>query len=385
MTMTEEPTQQPAPDATQWYSLSVDDAVARLGVDATAGLSASEVTSRIAKYGKNEVATEPPPTLWQIAKGQIANPMNIMLLIVSIASFAIEQIATGAIVMALVLFNVIMGTNQERKAMASVDALAQLQVPMARVRRDGSVEEVDSVGLVPGDILLVEAGDLVPADARIISSASLEVQEAALTGESAPIAKDSLQLGDEEQPLGDRTNLVFQNTQVTRGSAELVVVATGQSTQMGQIAEHGVRDAAHQVAAAGRTRRAHEDLRLPRLGCRCDHRDRRHRTRPGLRDADPALRVDGDLGDPDGPPDVRAADALVGSATTRRVESRGQVAQRRRDARRHHGDQQRQDRHAHDERDDVGHDDDRRLVVQGRGQRLCDLRGHSRPRRRTNP
>jgi P-type Ca2+ transporter type 2C len=129
-----------------------------------------------------------------------------------------------------------MGTNQERKAMASVDALAQLQVPMARVRRDGTVEEVDSVGLVPGDIVLVEAGDLVPADARIISSASLEVQEAALTGESAPIAKDSTTLADEEQPLGDRTNLVFQNTQVTRGSAELVVVATGQSTQMGQIA-----------------------------------------------------------------------------------------------------------------------------------------------------
>ena len=171
-----------------------------------------------------------------MAKAQIANPMNIMLLIVAIASFAIGQIATGIVVASLVTFNVVMGTNQERKAMASVDALSQLQVPMARVRREGTVEQVDSVGLVPGDILLVEAGDLVPADARIISSASLEVQEAALTGESAPIAKNSTALGDEEQPLGDRTNLVFQNTQVTRGSAELVVVATGQSTQMGQIA-----------------------------------------------------------------------------------------------------------------------------------------------------
>ncbi|MGA7758103.1 MAG: cation-transporting P-type ATPase, partial [Ilumatobacteraceae bacterium] len=176
--MTDEPTQQPAPSDTQWYSLSVDDTVARLGVDAASGLSATDVTSRVATYGKNEVATEPPPTTWQMAKAQIANPMNIMLLIVSIASFTIDQIATGAIVMALVLFNVIMGTNQERKAMASVDALAQLQVPMARVRRDGTVEEVDAVGLVPGDILLVEAGDLVPADARIVSSASLEVQEA---------------------------------------------------------------------------------------------------------------------------------------------------------------------------------------------------------------
>jgi Ca2+-transporting ATPase len=240
MTMTAPPTEPPkgpsAQEDTRWYALSGDDAVARLGVEATSGLSAAEVTSRLAKYGKNEVATEPPPTTWQIARGQIANPMNIMLLIVSIASFTIGQVATGTIVMALVLFNVIMGTNQERKAMASVDALAQLQVPTARVRRDGTVEEVDSVGLVPGDILLVEAGDLVPADARILTSASLEVQEASLTGESAPIAKDSVTLADEEQPLGDRTNLVFQNTQVTRGSAELVVVATGQSTQMGQIA-----------------------------------------------------------------------------------------------------------------------------------------------------
>ena len=133
MTMTEEPTEQPEPDSTQWYSMSVDDTVARLDVDAGSGLAAGEVTSRLAKYGTNEVATEPPPTTWQMAKAQIANPMNIMLLIVSVASFTIDQIATGAIVMALVLFNVIMGTNQERKAMASVDALAQLQVPTARV------------------------------------------------------------------------------------------------------------------------------------------------------------------------------------------------------------------------------------------------------------
>ena len=187
--------------------------------------------------GANEIATEPPPTLWAVAKGQLANPMNIMLLIVSIASFAIGQVATGVIVLALVSFNVIMGTNQERKAMASVEALAQLQVPKARVRRSGSVEEVDSTGLVPGDVVLIEAGDLVPADARIVTSASLEVQEASLTGESAPIAKDATTLPEGETALGDRTNLVFQNTQVTRGSATVVVVATGASTQMGHIAD----------------------------------------------------------------------------------------------------------------------------------------------------
>ena len=220
-----------------WYAMSVGDVVARVGVDAEDGLDADEVQRRLAEFGRNEIATEPPPTLWAVAKGQLANPMNIMLLIVSIASFAIGQVATGVIVLALVSFNVVMGTNQERKAMASVEALAQLQVPVARVRRSGSVEQVDSTGVVPGDVVLIEAGDLVPADARIVTSASLEVQEASLTGESAPIAKDATTLPEGELALGDRTNLVFQNTQVTRGSATVVVVATGGSTQMGHIAD----------------------------------------------------------------------------------------------------------------------------------------------------
>ena len=217
--------------------MSADDVVARVGVDAERGLDPDEVQRRLAEFGRNEIATEPPPTLWEVAKGQLANPMNIMLLIVSIASFAIGQVATGVIVLALVSFNVIMGTSQERKAMASVEALAQLQVPKARVRRSGSVEEVDSTGLVPGDVVLIEAGELVPADARIVTSASLEVQEASLTGESAPIAKDATTLPEGETALGDRTNLVFQNTQVTRGSAAVVVVATGAATQMGHIAD----------------------------------------------------------------------------------------------------------------------------------------------------
>ena len=232
MTMTDR-----IPPTTSWYSLSAGEAVDELGTDAEHGLSADEVQTRIARYGANVIATEPPPTLWDMAKGQLANPMNIMLLIVSIASFVIGQFATGAVVMALVLLNVGMGTNQERKAMASVEALAELQVPTARVRRSDRVEEVDASGLVPGDILLLEAGDVVPADARIVSSASLEVQEASLTGESAPIAKDAITLPDTETPLGDRTNLVFQNTLVTRGSATVVVVATGASTQMGHIAD----------------------------------------------------------------------------------------------------------------------------------------------------
>ena len=219
-----------------WYALSPEDVARQIGVDPDRGLDAGEVTRRLAEYGPNELAVEPPPSVWVVGRGQLANPMNIMLLIVSGASFGIGQVATGVVVLGLVVFNVVMGSAQELKARASVEALAQLQVPRARVRRSGQVEEIESTQLVPGDVGLLEAGDVVPADGRIVTSATLEVQEAALTGESAPIAKDRVTLPGGEIALGDRTNLVFQNTQITRGTATFVVTATGQATQMGQIA-----------------------------------------------------------------------------------------------------------------------------------------------------
>jgi P-type Ca2+ transporter type 2C len=228
-------TKQPAEHAA-WYALSAEEAARAMGVDPDQGLGAGEVTQRLAEYGPNELPTEPPPSLWVVARGQLANPMNIMLLIVCAASFAIGQVPTGIVVLGLVTFNVVMGTNQELKARASVEALAKLQVPRARVRRSGQVEELESTKLVPGDVVLLEAGDVVPADGRILSSATLEVQEAALTGESAPIAKDRVTLPEGEVPLGDRTNLVFQNTQVTRGTATFVVTATGAATEIGRIA-----------------------------------------------------------------------------------------------------------------------------------------------------
>jgi Ca2+-transporting ATPase len=231
MTTMQHPAENLAP-----YALSAQDVTAQMGVDADEGLTAAEVDRRLAEYGPNELPKEPPPSMWVVARGQLVNPMNIMLLLVVVASFAIVQIPTALVVLGLVLFNVVMGTNQELKARASVEALAQLQVPHARVRRSGQVEQIDSTKLVPGDIVLLEAGDVVPADGRIISSATLEVQEAALTGESAPVPKDPGTLPEGEVALGDRTNLVFQNTQVTRGTTEFVVTGTGTATQMGQIA-----------------------------------------------------------------------------------------------------------------------------------------------------
>jgi len=219
-----------------WYAVSAETAATQMGVEPDHGLSDADATRRLEEYGPNELPADPPPSMWVVARDQLVNPMNIMLLIVVAASFAIVQIATALVVLALVTFNVVMGTVQELKARASVQALAQLQVPHARVRRSGQVEQIESTRLVPGDIVLLEAGDVVPADGRIISSATLEVQEAALTGESAPVAKDAGTLPEGEVALGDRTNLVFQNTQVTRGTAAFVVTGTGSTTEMGRIA-----------------------------------------------------------------------------------------------------------------------------------------------------
>jgi Ca2+-transporting ATPase len=219
------------------WNRSATEVATELAVDPELGLGGAEVQRRLGEYGPNELPKEPPPSMWVVARGQASNPMNIMLLIVAVASFAIGQVPTGLVVTALVTFNVVMGSQQELKARASVEALAQLQVPHAHLRRDGHVEEIESTGIVPGDVMLLEAGDIVPADGRIVTSATLELQEAALTGESAPVAKDGRTVLDPETGLGDRTNLVFQNTQVTRGTAAAVVTATGEATEMGRIAD----------------------------------------------------------------------------------------------------------------------------------------------------
>jgi Ca2+-transporting ATPase len=162
--------------------------------------------------------------------------MNLMLVAVVVVSLLIGQFSTGVIVGLLILLNVVLGSRQELKARESVDALSSLQVPQCKVLRDGSVGLVPASEVVPGDVVVLEAGDLVPADGRVVRSATLEAQEAALTGESAPVAKDAGVLPDAEIGLGDRANMLFQNTSVTRGTASMVVTATGMGTQMGQIA-----------------------------------------------------------------------------------------------------------------------------------------------------
>ncbi len=218
------------------HSLLGSEVVAELGTDASHGLTPPEAANRLRTYGPNQITGEKPPSGWKIALTQLRDPMNLMLVAVAVVSVVIGQASTGILVGLLVVLNVVLGARQELKAQASVDALSKMQVPQSRVVRGGTLLLVPAIDVVPGDIVQVEAGDLVPADGRILRSATLEVQEAALTGESAPVAKDAAPLPAGDVPLGDRANMLFQNTSVTRGTASMVVTATGMDTQMGQIA-----------------------------------------------------------------------------------------------------------------------------------------------------
>ncbi|MEV6272216.1 cation-translocating P-type ATPase [Kribbella sp. NPDC051936] len=218
------------------YALPPDAVVAAAGSDTGSGLSATEAAQRLSSYGPNEIPAEKPPSVWAVAGQQLRDPMNIMLIGVVVVSLLIGELSTGIIVALLIVLNVGLGTRQELTARASVNALATLQVPQARVVRDGEPAMIPATEVVPGDIVQVEAGDIVPADGRIVQSATLEAQEAALTGESAPIAKDANALDSSDVGLGDQTDMLFQGTSVTRGTGTVVVTATGLQTQMGRIA-----------------------------------------------------------------------------------------------------------------------------------------------------
>src|SRR6478735_1684183 len=226
----------PGPDAAQPYALDAADVAAGMGSDPVAGLTDADAVARLARYGPNQITGEKPPSVLTVALSQLRDPMNVMLVAVTVVSFLIGQVSTGVIVGLLILLNVVLGSRQELKARASVDALSNLQVPQAKVVRSGSLVLVPAVDVVPGDLVQVEAGDIVPADGRIIRSATLEVQEAALTGESAPVAKDARTLPAGDVAIGDRSNMLFQNTSVTRGTAVMVATDTGMQTQMGRIA-----------------------------------------------------------------------------------------------------------------------------------------------------
>jgi Ca2+-transporting ATPase len=222
--------------ARTWYDISADDATAALGVDGEQGLSGAEATSRLAQYGPNKFAEAAPEPRWHALIRQYYDPMQIVLLVAGLGSlWPLKQYGTGVMLIVLTVFNAILSLNQEGKAAAAVAALQKMMIIKAKVRRDGQLIEVPAHELVPGDVVQVEAGDIIPADGRILVSATLECAESALTGESVPVSKGVETVEGEKVPLGDRTDMVFMNTNCTRGTARFVVTATGMETEVGHI------------------------------------------------------------------------------------------------------------------------------------------------------
>ena len=173
---------------------------------------------------------------WHAFVRQYDDPMQIGLLAAGIGSlYPLKQLGTGLLLILLTLFNAVMDLQQEGKAAAAVAALQKMTIIKAKVRRDGQLAEIPAGQLVPGDIVAIEAGDIVPADGRLLKAATLEVDESALTGESLPVAKGTEPVAGAGTPLGDRTDMVYMNTNVTRGAGEFVITATGMATEVGHI------------------------------------------------------------------------------------------------------------------------------------------------------
>jgi Ca2+-transporting ATPase len=221
---------------TDWYRLSAEDACAELGVDPARGLSESQVVRRREEYGPNRLAEEAKEPGWRAFVRQYHDLMQLVLLGAAIISMAaLQEFSTGVVIIALTVVNALLGLSQEGKAAASVEALRKMLIIKARVRRDGQIVEVPAEELVPGDIVTFEAGDRIAADGRLLVAASLEIEEAALTGESTPVPKELSPVEGDEVALGDRVDLAFMNTEVTRGRGEMVVTATGMATEVGHI------------------------------------------------------------------------------------------------------------------------------------------------------
>ncbi|MDF2439985.1 MAG: P-type Ca2+ transporter type, partial [Abditibacteriota bacterium] len=227
---------------TEPYQQPAEAVLAALGTDAQRGLGVAEAQARLERDGRNELTAEEPVPSWRKFLAQFQDALVVLLLIATVISgvlWAIERESAlpyeAMAILAVVLVNAIMGYMQESHAEAAVAALHQMVSAQAHVLRDGERQGVPAAQLVCGDLILIEEGDTVPADARLVHSASLQMAEASLTGESLPVGKDIASLvGD--AGLGDRLNMIFSGTAATYGRGKAVVVATGMQTEMGRIA-----------------------------------------------------------------------------------------------------------------------------------------------------
>ena len=220
---------------TSWHALELPALLEALKASQT-GLSQSEAAARLREFGPNRLPEQPPPAWWQIALHQFRSPLIYVLAAAAGISVVIQEVTDAVFISGALVLNAVIGTYQEWKAERSTHALRKLLQVRAAVERDGEVSEISADEVVPGDLIWLESGNRVPADARLLTAHGLEVDESLLTGESLPVTKDPSWLGKPETAMGDRLNMVYAGSMVSRGRAKALVASTGSFTSVGQLA-----------------------------------------------------------------------------------------------------------------------------------------------------
>src|ERR1700747_846282 len=218
-----------------WYARTAEQVAADLGVDPSAGLTAARAAELLSANGPNALPEEKPKPGWRRFLDQYRSYMQIILIAAAIVSLLIKEWSTGVLLLALTVLNSVIGLRQEGKAESAMNALKSMMKATGRGRRDGVEAQIPAEQVVVGDVVLIAAGDEVPADGRIIAASALQIDESALTGESVPAAKDAETLPGGELNPGDQTNMAFMNTPVTHGSGTVIVTGTGADTELGKI------------------------------------------------------------------------------------------------------------------------------------------------------
>ena len=220
----------------QWHALETSEVCVHFAVDPARGLGSAEAARRLAEQGSNELTEPGGVPAWRLVREQCTSTMALILIAAAVVSLVIGSFRDAATIIAIVCLFATLGFVQEFRAERAVQALKRLAVPTVRVRRDGVVSEIMANCLVSGDVILLEAGNVIPADCRLLESYSLTVQESLLTGETEAVEKQTAPLQDDNPPLGDRINMIWMGTTATAGRAVALVVATGMATELGRIA-----------------------------------------------------------------------------------------------------------------------------------------------------
>lgn len=219
-----------------WYTKSTTEVLSELGTNPETGLQKTEVEERLKKYGTNEFTEKQRPSIFKLFFEQINSPLIYILIVAALISVLVAEYSDAAIIVLVILLNSVIGVIQEAKAEKALEELKKMTTPKAIAKRDGIIQEIPSEQLVPGDVIIIDAGRFIPADLRLIEAANLKIEESALTGESVPVEKNADWMAAGEVPIADQQNMAFMSTLSTYGRGVGVVVTNGMQTEIGKIA-----------------------------------------------------------------------------------------------------------------------------------------------------